>query len=109
MKKEKLNYYQIEVTFFAILNLLDITLTEISIKVVGAREANPVMALFISHSIWAALAAKLFIIMLVAGICWHLWERLLVRQILIIGNLILLLVVFYQLAEITFAFLGGLI
>lgn len=99
-----INKNRFAVACFTLLSVTDLILTKISLDYLGATEANPVMSLFFSASFIGAVVFKGLMILLVGLITGHLWSRIEVRFILAAGNLLMVLVVFYELAGV----LGGL-
>lgn len=94
------NKYYLAILIYAWLSLTDLFLTSFSLNFLGAAEANPVMAFFFSINIISAIAFKALIIVMVALIARHLWERSTVRAVLAAGNILMTLVVAYEMVNI---------
>jgi len=95
-----LDNFGISIPIYAFLSIVDLALTRYSMIYLGALEANPVMDFLFAQSFYSAAAFKLGIVLMVGLICNHLWQHRQVRIVLAAGNIIMLAVVTYELANI---------
>ncbi len=92
--------YKIAISIYAFLSTVDLALTRYSMVYLGAREANPIMDFMFSQSLFGATAFKLGILLMVGIVCVQLWEHRQIRIVLALGNLVMLGVIVYELANI---------
>ena len=92
--------YKAATLSFALLSACDLMLTKISIDSGIAVEANPLMAALFSLNFLASLIFKSLIVIMVIHISHDLWSRVEVRTILAAGNLLMTIIIVYEVAGI---------